>query len=373
MALYEPSIRLVCPETKLALFECSLEEAERSISGGRPLVSRGLPGRPPIGRTPRVLLQKQSGWAYPVVDRTPILLGPERLWAPEELQTAASDPRYEEAARETQFYNEAAQREGARVSTEALPEQLDRILRTPERLRASFPEPRGLWIDAVYDSASQRDAYGHLSPVHGRKILQLGGKGTHAVKFLLAGAAEGWLLSPMVSELAYGLALAHRCGVHERFACAGGVAEQLPFEDESFDAIYAGGCVHHMVTEEAFAECARVLRPGGRFAAAEPWRAPLYALGTKLLGKREPDVHCRPLTRGRVRPLFEAFEVAEVAHHGALTRYPLLALWKLGLELDMATVWRITRLDDALCSPFPWLRGAGSSVSVLGTKSSRVP
>lgn len=43
----------------------------------------------------------------------------------------------------------------------------------------------------------------------------------------------------------------------------------LPFEDESFDCVVAGWVFYHVSNRElAIAECARVLRPGGRLVAA---------------------------------------------------------------------------------------------------------
>ncbi|MCC6948341.1 MAG: methyltransferase domain-containing protein [Bradyrhizobiaceae bacterium] len=46
-----------------------------------------------------------------------------------------------------------------------------------------------------------------------------------------------------------------------------GDAENLPFENESFDAVVSGFTVNHLPHAEcAFAEAFRVLRPGGRFA-----------------------------------------------------------------------------------------------------------
>lgn len=45
--------------------------------------------------------------------------------------------------------------------------------------------------------------------------------------------------------------------------------QELPFEDGSFDCVAAGWVLYHVADRErAIAECARVLRPGGRFAAA---------------------------------------------------------------------------------------------------------
>ena len=315
------------------------------------------------------MLQEENLWAYPIVDDLPVLITPERLVPPGlDICTTPQAARYQEASEEAHFYNAEAERDADAMSEEKLPPDLAAALRATEADRAGFPEPRDLWIDAVFDSASEWDAYRHIAPLTGKRILQLGGKGTHASKFLLAGAAECWLLSPMIGELAFSVALARRCGVAERFHCAGGIAEEIPFEDGSFDAIYSGGCVHHMVTDRAFAECARVLRSGGRFAAVEPWRAPLYSIGTRLLGKREVDVNCRPLTRERVGPLSSCFRHAEVIHHGALSRYAFLAFSKLGLQPGLPIVWNVTRLDDALCTPIPWVRRAGSSVSLLASK-----
>src|SRR5258707_11429953 len=51
-------------------------------------------------------------------------------------------------------------------------------------------------------------------------------------------------------------------------------AEQLPFEDESFDLVFGHAVLHHIPDlDKAFAEFRRVLRPGGAIAfAGEPSR-----------------------------------------------------------------------------------------------------
>lgn len=376
MARRDNSGSLVCPETKVPLHECELEHAESVISAGAPLASRSRDGAKPAGRTPTVMLREDGMCAYPVVQDIPILLRPEMLFSPKSPRSFdLSDERYAEAYAEMSFYNLAAEEKSHAIASSP-PARALRLPREagPEE-RASFPQPREVWLDALYDPASQFDAYEHITPIRGKHVLQVGGSGLQAVKFLLAGAAEASVLSPMLGELTVARELARLCGVMERLRCVAGVAEELPFADASFDVAYSGGSVHHMVTHLALPECARVLRPGGRFAAVEPWRAPFYSVGTKIFGKREEkiigkrgEVKCRPMTQDRTCALFEAFDDAKVIHHGALSRYLLIAIGKLGLQVKLSTVWKINRVDDAICSLVPQLRDTGSSIALLGTR-----
>jgi SAM-dependent methyltransferase len=158
--------------------------------------------------------------------------------------------------------------------------------------------------------------------------------------------------------------LAKAVGVDDRLKCVVGVAEEMPFDAETHDRIYSGGCLHHMVTESAFSEASRVLKRSGRFAAIDPWRAPGYSLGTKVFGKREANVFCRPLSWDRVHTLNESFTGSGVIQHGTLSRYPLIALSKLGVLIPSPWVWNITAVDDRVSS-FLRLRSYGSSACVF--------
>lgn len=266
-----------------------------------------------------------------------------------------------------EFYNQESARESENIEASESFAILAPVVGATAAERAAFPEPRRVWIDATFDAASQYEAYRHLGPLAGKRILQLGGKGIHAVKFLLGGAAEAWTASPMLGEALCARALARKAGVEDRLHTVVAVAEQLPFASGLFDGIYSGGCVHHMDTALAFPEAARVLRPGGRFAAIEPWRAPLYTLGTRVFGKREANAYCRPLTPERVAPLGGAFARWRLGRHGALTRYPLLVLNKLGVPLPRGAVWAINRVDDGIAGLIPGLRGMGSSIAILAS------
>ena len=53
------------------------------------------------------------------------------------------------------------------------------------------------------------DAYAYMTPFKGtRTLLRIGGRGIHAVKFLLAGALESWLITPILGEAIFSQCLA---------------------------------------------------------------------------------------------------------------------------------------------------------------------
>jgi SAM-dependent methyltransferase/uncharacterized protein YbaR (Trm112 family) len=361
--------KLRCPQTGLRLAAVPYEEALTLMRADRLVARAETNGAQPAGVTPIVLVRQDLACAYPVVDGMPVLLAPEMLFAPSAArQFDLRDPRYAEAYEEMQFYNDVGARAAASIQDSEHARIIAPILSASAAERASFPEPSRVWLDATYDAAAQRDIYRHLAPIAGGTFMQLGGGGIHAVKFLLAGAAEAWLCTPMLGEAKAALQLAEYAGVADRFRVAIGIAEELPFADEMFDGVYCGGCVHHMLTDLAMPGIRRVLKEGGRFGASEPWRTPFYAVGTRIFGKREVEVHCRPLNDERVRSLYVNFPNARVVHHGSFTRYPLLVAQKLGAGCGLTTAMRVNAVDDAISSIIPGTRKLGSSVALLAEK-----
>jgi uncharacterized protein YbaR (Trm112 family)/SAM-dependent methyltransferase len=350
---------LVCPATGNSLVEVDRQTVFDALGEK---IGRLATNRPNVGRdevTEKLLLRSDRRGAYPVIDDIPILLAPEMFVSPEgaDLIDTNQDP-YREAYEEMDFYNAVAVTAQSDVMNSDAYQIVSAVVRG-----GSFS---GLdWLDATYDIASQADAYEFMSPMKDMKALQLGGSGIHAVKFLLAGASESWLLTPMLGEALVARDLAAAFGVKDKFRSVVGIAEEIPLRDSSFDRAYAGGCIHHTITERAFPEIRRVLKPGSKFAAIEPWRAPMYNAGIKVFGKQERGVNCRPMELERVLPLFSTFDNAMVTHHGTFTRYALIALGKLGLRLRPQTIDRITRFDDNLASRTS-LRKYGSSVALLG-------
>lgn len=362
--------RLICPLSHSPLVHLPLERAQEEHLQGRALRAPTATTYRPLGPTPSVLVREDGGGAYPIEDGIPVLLAPEMLVpAPGHFSVDISRPQYAEAYEEMAFYTAEGLERLADVGRSSSGQDLSRIMAAGEEAVARFPEDWMTWIDAKYELAAQLDAYRFLRPAGGT-VMQLGGDGLHALKFLLAGAPRAWLVSPMIGELRFARALAAHCGVADRFHCVAAVAEELPFGEAAFERVYAQGSVHHWVTGLAIPECHRVLKPGGRFAAVEPWRAPLYGLGTGLLGKRQRDVRCVVLTPDRVQPLLEEFDQVDVEHHWPLSRYALIGLAKLGIKLRRETVWHIGRFDDRIACRWPSLRDTGSSVAIMARKSS---
>ena len=306
------------------------------------------------------LVSDDGSWAYRVDGDVPVILAPEAL---EGFGTDPHDGRYDEAYDEMQYYDALARRcavelkhaidgrghvDPLRASDDPVREGLRLAALAATSTPPRFPDPPGAWVHLRYEAAALHDAYAHLAPLEGKRVLQVGGMGLDAVKFLLAGAQEAWLVGPMAGELEFAAVLADACGVGDRLSLVRAIAEELPFGDGAFDAVFAGGTVHDTITSLSLPECARVLADGGRFAAVEPWRS-AARWGISVLGKREP-VGCRPLDRERTAPLFAAFDVANVIHHGALTRYPLVALAQLERQVPMGAVRLLTRLDDLVCT-----------------------
>ena len=337
---------LICPVTKLPL-----------------TIQRG-----------HVLATADGSISYPITNDIPILLGPEAITERTPWCRDLTSPQYDEAYKEMEFYNSAGYAHAKEIRDSGSLENSDSAgLRHLGELAALTEEERGpfpsdVWLCEIIDVAAERDCYRHIGSVRGRRTIQIGGKGVVAVLLLLAGARESILLTPMHGEAAVAKELGCLFGLGDRLRCVVGVAEEIPLEDSYVDVCYIGGCLHHMRTEIALPEIARILTPDGKFAAIEPWRAPGYSLGTKIFGKREPNAFCSPLDKSRIAPLFGAFRRAECTQHGSLTRYPSIVAQKAGIKLSVPQAAWITDVDDAICNCIPFARKLGSGMAVLATK-----
>ena len=102
---------------------------------------------------------------------------------------------------------------------------------------------------------------------------------------------------------------------------------RLSFPDETFDAVWANGVVHHTGDSRgAIAEIRRVLKPGGRAIISNFYRKPSWMLLLSRLGRvniefEDADPPVTDFMREReILDLFEGFEIESVSrdHYRAL-------------------------------------------------------
>ena len=125
-------------------------------------------------------------------------------------------------------------------------------------------------------------------------------------------------------------------------------AEQMEFEDDSFDLVFGTSILHHLELERSLSEIVRVLRPGGTAVFLEPLgHNPAINLYRRLTPRyRTPDEH--PLMMADLRLASSFFGEARYSFHhflsllavplrGARPFRPVLR----GLDLADRTIFRV--------------------------------
>jgi len=117
--------------------------------------------------------------------------------------------------------------------------------------------PEAAWIDR------------QIGDVSGKKVLDLGcGLGEAAVHFALRGATVTAAdLSPEMLIITKKLAAHHGCELETVLVTADNLE---PFDEDSFDVVYAANLLHHVNIEQTAQEVLRILKPGGKVAFWDP-------------------------------------------------------------------------------------------------------
>ncbi len=145
-----------------------------------------------------------------------------------------------------------------------------------------FWNARAARYDGHYDAAG---ADGYALRARLALTLRLIGEGTGAVldvgmgpgRLCEALARQGWIVSGVdVSEEMVARARERLPEARARLRRAS--VEQLPFPDDSFDAVAGTGVLEYTDLPRALAELGRVVRPGGMAVVSYPNPAALYAL-----------------------------------------------------------------------------------------------
>lgn len=167
------------------------------------------------------------------------------------------------------------------------------------------------FLDKDRDNASRLDkvvAFLARHAADGQRLLDVGcGDGRIGKRFADLGyTVHGLDTAPENVQRARELGIA---------AVEGDAADPLPFEDASFDVVFAGEIIEHLFDTGAFlAELSRVLRPGGWLVLTTPNLAHLPDRLLLLLGHSPGQVqpghpflrlHIRPFTVGTLREALE--------------------------------------------------------------------
>lgn len=218
-------------------------------------------------------------------------------------------------------------------------------------------------------AVENRFALENLLPLQGKRILDLGcGAGETSVYFALRGAQVTAVdISPEIIQVAQRLAQSYEVALDCRMV----VAESLPFEDASFDAVFGNGVLHHVELLPALREVRRVLKPGGRAIFVEPLKHnPVISLYRRLAAdNRTPTEY--PLGFGdfdRIRSIFPRLNHREFwlcslylfVHFYIFERLSpgKVRYWKKVIEDagKYETMFRrLKRMDDWLLRRFPFL------------------
>lgn len=195
-----------------------------------------------------------------------------------------------------------------------------------------------------------RPAFRLLGDLRGKAVLDYGcGHGMASVVMARRGATvTGFDLSAEYVGEARRRAEAN--GVEATFLQAD--AERLPFDDESFDAVWGSAILHHLDLDVAGRELFRVLKPGGVGVFCEPWgENPILNLARRRLpypGKeRTIDEH--PLRREDLKPLERIFDSVLVRG------FQLLGMMRRAFRREGKVGGTLDRIDSRLLTRFPRL------------------
>lgn len=129
---------------------------------------------------------------------------------------------------------------------------------------------------SFYDDGYKANDYAPRQQVHNDSFREQVAHfiATHSLedkRCLEVGCGRGWLQDLVEDYI--GIDLATSAGAHVTRPFAAASAEQLPFQDNSFDALWSIWVFEHVPDlEQAMREVRRVTRPGGLLFLAPAWR-----------------------------------------------------------------------------------------------------
>jgi len=134
-----------------------------------------------------------------------------------------------------------------------------------------------------------------------------------------------------------------------------GDAHRTPFGDGTFDYVVGNGALHHLDLEKAYAEIARVLKPGGRALFMEPmYHHPLLWILRRLTPKTH-TVDEKPLSFADMDKAKKWFRASSHREHFLLA-VCFAPAHLLGKYATLAVLSGVDRFDQRLMRLVPPLR-----------------
>ena len=224
-----------------------------------------------------------------------------------------------------------------------------------DKARGDSSLVRGVYSSGLFDEA-ERYHLDALGDVRGAHVLDYGcGGGWSAAKLRARRArVTGFDISrTRLAEARGHLFSGSDSSRVDLLQCA---AEQLPFADATFDAVFGKQVLHHLELDVATLEIARVLRPSGKAVFLEPLiHNPL------LEGYRRITPHLRSLTE-RALSMHDLQRVGAYFRHWSHKEFCLLsalpalieALTQKGPALTRIRLW-LEKVDRKLIDTVPFI------------------
>lgn len=191
-----------------------------------------------------------------------------------------------------------------------------------------------------------------LGDLEGKHVLEMGcGLGSLSLLLAKSGARlTAFDISAGSIEVAKQRAVA--AGVADRIRFDVRPAEQLPYEDESFDIVFGKAVLHHLDAPTAHPHLFRLLRPGGKAAFSEPMGMnPILNFVREYVHypHKNPRGADRPLNYNDIRQWTEGFSRVHI------DEIQLLSMLERGLGFGRPLP-SLRRADRALLKRAPFLR-----------------